>query len=346
MHKVTENKEFFPLTNLQKAYFVGKDKGFEAGGIPTYIYHEFENDFEHDRFEKVLNKTIVNQPMLRAKYENISGQRIVSAEEFGYYHVKNYDFSALSDEEQEIRISEIREEILSSLKNSEEMFVFRTASLNNGKTCIFSGCNLLVADAFSLVFIWLRELKSGYENDTEDEISPLGFSDYVAMKEAEKNTEAYEADKKFWKEKLSEISPAPDIPIKKEGLSEIPEGKRLKAYIEKEKWQSVRKISSKKRVTPTVTVMTAYSMTLGLWSNQESFCINMPVMDRPHNSKQNIDFSNVIGDFTSVRLIDIKNELKSGLNFWEYAENVKSALKTASRHKRYDGTEIIKDIVR
>ncbi len=346
MHKVIENKDFFPLTNLQKAYFVGRDKGFEAGGIPTYIYHEFENDFEHDRFEKVLNKTIENQPMLRAEYNDISGQKIIPAEKFGYYHVEHYDFSALSDEEQEKRISEIREEITASLKNSEKMFVFRTASLNNGKTCIFSGCNLLVADAFSLVFILMRELKSGYENDTEDEISPLSFSDYVSMKEAEKNTEAYEADRNFWREKLSEISPAPDIPIKKEGLSEIPEGKRLKTYIEKEKWQSIRKISSKKRLTPTVTVMTAYSMTLGLWSNQESFCINMPVMDRPHNSRQNIDFSNVIGDFTSVRLIDIKNELKPELNFWEYAENVKSALKASSKHKLYDGTEIMKDIVR
>lgn len=346
MYKVTEDKNFFPLTNLQKAYFVGKDEGFEAGGIPTYIYYEFENDFEHDKFEKVLNKTIINQPMLRAKFEDISGQRIASAEEFGYYYVKNYDFSTLSNDEQDRKISDVRKEILSSIKKSEEMFIFRTASLNSGKTCIFCCCNLLVADAFSLVFIWLRELLSGYENDLQDENIPLGFSEYVNMKNNEKNTEAYKEDENFWKERLSEISSAPDIYIKKDGLSEIPEGMRLKAYIEKEKWQSIRKMSLKRRVTPTVTVMTAYAMTLGLWSNQESFCINMPIMDRPHNAKQNIDFSNVIGDFTSVRLIDIKNELKPELNFWEYAENVKSALKIASKHKRYDGTEIMKDLSR
>ncbi|MDE6426713.1 MAG: amino acid adenylation domain-containing protein [Ruminococcus sp.] len=348
MHYIIEKNSHFPMTNLQKAYYIGQNSGFEAGGTQTYVYHEFENSFTHEKFEKAFNRLIDCQPMLRAVFRNVSEQEIISVEDYGIYRVKNYDFSCCSNSEQEEKIKEIRSEILDLIRSGKELFVFRTAELNSGKLLIFSGCNLLVADAFSLCFVMLKELKEEYEHSGKNitENCPLSFSDYVNMKEQEKQTETYKKDKEFWLERIAEIPPAPDINIRTEKLKNKAVGKRLKYVLDKNILQRIRINSKKHRMTPTVAVMSAYAMVLGMWSNQESFSLNVPVMDRPFNPAKNIDFSNVIGDFTSVRIISVQNRIFSGMNFWNYSENVKSAVRTASRHKTYDGTEIIREIAK
>lgn len=60
------NIKNLPLTNVQRAYLVGRTSSFELGGCSTHVYYEFFNDLDIAKFDEAMNNIIAEQEMLRA----------------------------------------------------------------------------------------------------------------------------------------------------------------------------------------------------------------------------------------------------------------------------------------
>ena len=69
----------------------------------------------------------------------------------------------------------------------------------------------LIMDAFSVIML-ARELRDTYDGNVCDEKLELSFRDYVL--ETEKMQDEYEADKKFWMEKVDDFPSAPAFQFK------------------------------------------------------------------------------------------------------------------------------------
>lgn len=60
-------KQPFPLTDVQYAYWVGRDEEQYLGGIDCHAYLEFDGEnIEPERLEKAWNVLQYHHPMLRA----------------------------------------------------------------------------------------------------------------------------------------------------------------------------------------------------------------------------------------------------------------------------------------
>ena len=63
--------EPFALSEVQQAYWVGRTKDFEGGGVGTHVYLELLfSSLDVSRLEKAWNRLIEHQPMLRVVFEN------------------------------------------------------------------------------------------------------------------------------------------------------------------------------------------------------------------------------------------------------------------------------------
>lgn len=346
MNKIVSNSKKFSLTNIQKAYYMGRNPNFELGGVPTYVYYEFESNLKHKDFERSLNNLVANQPMLRASIDSLQEQTIIDVEDYPYSTVPFYDLTGLTPQEQRERILEVREEFQQKILSKEYTFMFSLAQLTDSTSYIFCYADMLIADAFSLGIL-LDELKKGC--DVNDTVTTLqdDFSKYVELKESQKSSKRYATDKEYWLNRVDEIPPAPNVPTKSVGIECIPTTKRLSCRLDPKVWERIKEVSKVKDVPPTTAILTAYAMVLGFWSNQDNFTINMPISDRPVSRKgKGLDLTKVIGDFTSVMLIELEHLNSYNNDFWNYAESVKNSILRSFKHRMFDGTEIIREVAK
>lgn len=71
-------KQPFPLTDVQYAYWVGRDEEQGLGGIDCHAYLEFDGgNIDPERLEKAWNVLQYHHPMLRACFLEDGTQKIL-----------------------------------------------------------------------------------------------------------------------------------------------------------------------------------------------------------------------------------------------------------------------------
>ncbi|APM38907.1 AMP-binding protein [Clostridium kluyveri] len=330
----------FPLSEVQSAYFTGRNSGFEMGGVSTHIYYEIETKLDIDKFNQSLNKVIKHQPMLRAIILESGQQKIL--ESVPKYNIKVEDISELNYDSQQERILEERDRMSHYIFKTDiwPLFEFKAFKTNINKYYMLIGFDLLISDGTSMRIL-VKEIIENYDCFHKGyQKLKFNFRDYVTACEEFKISKVYENDKKYWMEKLKDFPQAPKLPLKQEP-SEVasPHFKRQNKIISKNIWENIKKKAKENNITPSVLLCTAYAQILGHWSNEPHHAINVTVFTRyPFHE----DVNKIIGDFTSVMLLDV--DLKTGTSFWEKASEVQSSMMEALEHRHYDGINFIRDI--
>jgi pyochelin synthetase len=74
-----ERHQPFPLTDIQHAYWVGRNPAAELGGVSTHFYFELERDgLDPQRLTRSLRRVIERHDMLRAIVQPDGRQRILA----------------------------------------------------------------------------------------------------------------------------------------------------------------------------------------------------------------------------------------------------------------------------
>lgn len=332
----------FELTDIQMAYLVGRNTALQSGGVSTHMYTEVKTDLNLKKFKVALNKTILRHGMLRAIILKTGKQKIL--ESVPEYEIGIRDISNLTQLDQQQEIIEKRKQLSSHVFETEQwpLFNFEAFYLGNGKSYLFVEFDQLIADGTSIQIITRDILDFYYHPDTPIHNSKISFRDYMKTYSVMKSQNKYEEDKKYWQNKVLTFPDAPMLPLKRHGLEEKNwKFDRLSMVFSKAEYEKIKEFAINHKTTASVVLCAAYSKVLSIWSNQDSIALNLTLFNRyPFHE----DVEKLVGDFTSVLLLDI--DCSKSQNYGELCLSIQEKLAEIMEHKLYEGTQVIRDIAR
>lgn len=318
----------FPLSPVQSSYLFGRGDLYSYGNVSCHIYQEFAYDeLDVEKVQKVWNYLINKHDMLRAVIHQENYQEIL--EKVPEYNVKKSE-----------RIA-IRKELENKIYPLEEWPMFDIGiSKDKGKSILHFSMDFLIAD-WSSIWLLLTEFEDMYFDDfCNDEISSLSFKDYRIYEERKKESLEYEDAKKYWKEKVVGIKPAPTLPLKSIKEDEIPKFKRMSMTLNKNNWGKFEEIAQQKGITSTAAVLAVYSEVLKKWSANKEFSLNLTLFNKKQIGK---NINNLIGDFTNTSIIPVESE---ELSFKDLASGFSKEIFNNLDHSSYSGVEVLRDLAK
>ena len=297
----------FPLTEVQMAYWAGRNSQLGLGSISTHIYQEVEiENLDLRRFSEAFNKVIRRHHMLRAVITSDGRQRIL--ENVPVYEIKTHNLKGTSEEEKRLRLEAVRQELSHQvLKDSDwPLFDVQASILDDELTRLHISFDLLIADAWSFQIL-LREIAYFYANpEGELQNMDISFRDYVIAYEKLLAQPIYAKAKEYWERRLDSIPPGPQLPIcKNPNDIKHPQFKRWKYVMNEQQWKKLTNRLKGKNITKTVLLIACFSEILSLWSKKACFTLNLTIFNRFNFHPQ---INDIVGDFTTISLLEVNNK--------------------------------------
>jgi amino acid adenylation domain-containing protein len=334
--------EPFPLTDIQMAYLMGRDEKFEMGGISTHMYMEVETELDMNRFNRAINKLIERHPMLRAIVLPTGQQQIL--ESVPEYKIQVQSLVGMNVEERQTRLEQDRQRMSHHIFRTDQwpLFEIKAYQVENNKTRLHIGLDMLIADAGSMQIIPGEILQYYQEMDAKLPELKFTFRDYMMAYTAFKTSQKYLKDKEYWMSKIEDFPNAPALPMKTDPARVTkPHFNRLRKTVDRQKWERLKKKAREYKITPSALLCAAYAQVLSFWSNQQRLALNLTVFSRyPFHE----DVGAIIGDFTSVLLLDLA--IETSTFSWQSAADVQTKFMDALEHRHYDGVQLIRELSR
>lgn len=304
IHDAANAHQPFGLTDVQRAYLIGREAAFELGGVTTHVYRE-------DRFVRLdvewlshcLNQLVQRHPALRTVYSLEGSQRVLA--EAPPLQIAVQDLRHKPAEHQQAALLHWREELEQQIfdVSAFPLFEFRVTQYENHCLLHFS-FDALIMDALSMR-IFMRELGELYRYP-QQALPPLSisFRDYQLAYEQLKTTERYQEDRQYWLQRLPElpVGPALATACRPSSIS-TPSFARQSFNLEAEVWQALQAKIRQAKISPTVPFLALYGQVLARWSANDHFLINLTLFQREdlHPETQNL-----LGDFTVLSLFEFQ----------------------------------------
>lgn len=289
----------FPMTDVQQAYWIGRQHGFALGASSSQFFIEFKvRELDVVRFNQAMDKLIERHDMLRAVVQNHQQQVLINVPSFD---LKCHLFDDLNNPEADA----IRNKLSHQVNNPEFWPLFSIeAILNQSQEArLFINLDNMMLDGLSMK-IFLSELETIYHNPTSKlpELN-VTFRDYVNWKNTHKDSDlsVIEQGKAYWHSQLATLPPAPNLPIQSDPAKlHKPKFIRAETRLMPEEWAALKEIATRHQVTPSVILMCAYASTLSAWSDNKAVTLNLTLFDRKAVHPQ---INHVMGDFTTLLLL-------------------------------------------
>ncbi|WP_054741831.1 non-ribosomal peptide synthetase [Cellulosilyticum ruminicola] len=330
----------FPMTEIQKAYWIGRKGIYDLGEVSTHYYFEIENEgFNITKFNRALDAFLRSHDMMHAVTLE-DGENQIVLEEVPPYALMQYDLENLSDEEANEKIKAIREELTHRVFKPEEwpLFDIRVTKLSEDRTRLHLCFDNIIFDGYS-IFFFFNEVNRMYEENQYEVKEPvITFRDYILAVEKLKESAAFKEDKKYWMDRLYTLPPAPELTIQEAQQHTF---KHLEHRMSKDKWEKLQKYLSLKGITPSVFLITAYGEILATWSRRQKFTLNLTRFNRMalHPS-----INEVVGDFTSLTLLEMDMQSGNNCTFLERCKAIQKQLLSDLQHPLFCGVQMQREL--
>ena len=331
--------EPFPLTDVQMAYWIGRQGAYNLGNVSTHCYFEFDSmDINVNKLQKALNDIIEYNPALRTIILN-SGEQVI-LKEVPYYLLNINDLSTLDDNAKENILLQMRESLSHRIIDLSNFptFDFKVTKITKTLFRIFIGIDNAILDGWSM-FEFLKEIKLKYDGDFSSETIEPTFRDYVLYKKQEDRFH-YERDKDYWINRLDSFPIMPRLSImKNDGNNSEQRFKRKEARIKRDDWIEIKRLATEVEVTPTTILLSLFSTILCKYSNSNNFVVNVTQF-----IKEDIhpEIHKIMGDFTQLCLLEIK--LDKSKTILENAKEIQEQLLSDMMHSSYSSIEFLRDL--
>lgn len=316
----------FPLTPVQSAYVLGRSDSYSLGGVSCHIYQEFIYEkLDVNRVEKIWNKIINKNPMLRAVVNPNSTQKVI--EKTPRYRVMEGKRKTLRNK------LENKHYILGEWP----MFDIGISQERKYSVLHFS-MDFLIADWLS---IWnlLKEFEDMYFNCEDIQImdnSKYTYADYIKSIQIKSRSNKYFKDKEFWKNHKNEIKAAPHLPLLEE-KSDTDDFIRHSLLLRREDWEFFNKTSRENGLTPTAAILSIYNETLKRFSINKDFSIILTTFNLEERKK----FGNIVGDFTNTSIISTTS---TNCPFKDATQSINKQIFRNLDYSSYSGVEVLRDL--
>lgn len=333
--------EPFPLTDMQHAYWVGRNTPTGASAVAAHAYEELEcEQLDVARLQLALRGVIRRHPMLRAVMTPDGTQRILPT--VPDYVIGVNDFSDLPPAEVEAKIAEIRQMKSHDVRDCETwpLFDVSVSKLGGGLSRLHISFDLLIIDSWSITVFW-QELEARYlDPDHEPDPVPVTFRDYVLAERSLESSPAFARARDYWVARAAEFPEAPALPLScpPDKLTEI-RFVRREARIGAAVWNRLKRRASECGLTPSALLCAAYADNLSAWTESPRFCLNLPAFNRVAVHEE---IGEVIGDFTSVLLLEV--DCGADVPFRQRAQGVQQRMWDDVAAVQFSGVRLLRAI--
>lgn len=332
--------EIYPMTDLQQAFFIGRQTDVELGNCASHSYAEIRcQHYDGEKFRQVLDTLIHRHDLLRCYFDEFGNHHIMPSLT---YDIPLHDFSKEEKEGQQQKIQEVRNRMENMILDYTKAPLARVevSLMGNGEALIHFYMDALIADGWSheLLLYEADQLYSGEQR----ELSPLAFhyGDFVEYTERVKETEKYKKAREFWLSKIPQLPENPMLPVKKKTFQgkEIASEQRRKV-IRWDIWRKIEAAANAMGLSAFVVSFTAFCKVIARYSKNQRFVINLPVSNRPNVHP---DMNRMVGVCSNFFLFDYEN--LAGETLFDTAKRVQKQMWALKENDSFNGNEIIREI--
>ncbi|WP_308506855.1 non-ribosomal peptide synthetase [Pseudoduganella ginsengisoli] len=336
--------DWFEMTEIQKAYLLGRLASFEIGNVANHIYYEFAFDeIDHARLQRALDTLIAREPVLRTEFSfQRMQQRIVPLEQFGGHRIAHNDHAgSLADDG---ALEAVRQRLSHVVYDPERapLFTFETSRFSD-RACLHISMDLILLDAESRRRL-LGQLDQLYRMPAQalaQAPAVTSFKHYQAAYQALRLSPWYQRDRAYWQERVQEMPLRPELPLRvAPGAIERPVFADHTLYVEPVTWRKFKEQAARYGVSPSAALLSLYGEVIGFHAGSAEFIMTMTVFNRYPMFD---DVEQIMGDFTSTNLFHFKSFGKDALQTIERSHQL---MWDNIAHGLYTGLEVQRDLVK
>ncbi|MEM7715740.1 MAG: amino acid adenylation domain-containing protein, partial [Cyanobacteria bacterium P01_A01_bin.68] len=347
---LNQRYEPFPLTDIQQAYWIGRNQAFELGNVSTHGYREIETvGLSVEQVEKALQKLINRHDMLRLIVESDGKQRILRS--VPPYEIKTWDLRGLSEEEIDKELINLRDKLSHQVLSTDEYPLFDIQAVllsdEDNRIRFLISFDVLMGDAWSLQTLALELVMLIQQPDIQKlnkYLPPLeiSFRDYVLAEKEFRNSDKYQQSLKYWQNRLPTLPTSPQLPLQKNPSAiETPRFIRRTHRLNPELWKKIKQRATQNNITPSGLLLAAFAEIITFWSNSPQFTLNLTLFNRlPLHPQVN----QLVGDFTSSTLLEINNSAKD--TFATRSKIIQAQLWSDLDNRYVSGVEVLRQLAR
>ncbi len=331
--------EPYPLTDLQEAYWIGRQDVVELGGVSTHRYLEIDcDDVDIGLLGKCWRRLIDRHDVLRTVISRDGCQRVLP--DVPRYSIAEYRLDHLADAVKRHRLAAIRRRLSHQVlpANKWPLFEICASRLGGGNTRIHISLDRLIVDAASQSRLFNEWSQLYNEPDTKCAPVTSSFRDFVIADSRRKKTDSYRRDRQYWLSQLPSLHPAPTLPlVRNPNTAKKPYFTSLRMTLDADHWQRLKHDAERHDIRPTAVLLTAFAAILDLYANA-AFTLNVTIRNPLARSKT---FAAVIGDVTSTMLLPV--DLSNDADFACAASTIEHDLKEKLTYSSFNGVEVIRE---
>jgi yersiniabactin nonribosomal peptide synthetase len=335
----------FELTDIQRAYFMGRQDGMPLGGNGCHAYLELHgSNVDPQRLQTAWRMLFDAHPMLRARFTEDSKQYVSPQPATCATELIIHDLSAFEPKDADEHFLAIREKLSHRRLDvtAGQTCGLALALLPGGKTRVSFDIDLLVCDVQSFQIL-LRDLAIAYADGTEPAADPeWDFASYIAY-EADKATadsDGHKQDALYWRERIADIPQGPQLPtvIKPDSVFR-PRYANYAHQINSATYASLKAHAAVRGETVAMVLLAAYAQILAAWSENPRFLVNMPIFARDTSIP---GIEDVVTDFSDILLLEV--DFSFPTTFEERLEQISTRFLADMEHRSYSGMAIQRDV--
>jgi len=332
-----ERYQPFPLTEVQQAYWLGRNAMFELGNVATHGYMEIDcENLDIERLSKAWQHVIDRHDMLRAIILRDGQQKVLEA--VPPYEIEVLDLRGYSLQEKEKTLARIRktrsEEILAT--DRWPLFKISITRLEEGQDRLHWSLDALIADAWSTIIFSQQWLQLYYAPQTKLPQLDITFRDYVMAELRLQENPEYQRSQQYWFNRLESLPPAPELPLVQQPATlKQPQFKSYTKKLLPREWEQLKARSKAAHLTVSGVLLAAFADLLGYWSKSSAFTINLTLFNRWTLHPQ---VNQLVGDFTSLTLLEVNQA--DAVPFRERAQRIQKQLWQDLDHRYVSGVEV------
>ncbi|WP_150468583.1 condensation domain-containing protein, partial [Francisella sp. SYW-9] len=332
----------FEMTDIQKAYLLGRQSQFEIGNVTNHIYSEYvySDKLNVERLNFAINNIIVSFLEMRTVFdEQRLTQKYLKIENIDYYNVSVIEYD-----------SNYNSEILNQIRSKKSHKVYDVGiyplfdffiSRFKDKDVLHISIDLILLDAQSRVKL-MEYINLIYQDQSYKlpnyEICFKDYQDYVSNL---KNSLWYKKDKLYWDKKVTTLPLRPDLSLNVDPTTvENPKFNINERYIDKQIWSRFKDKCANNAISPSAALLSLYGYIISRYSQSSDFLITLTVFNRINIHKE---VNDIWGDFTSTNLFGYQDKY---INIYQKFKNIHDDLWSDLDHKLYTGLEVQRDLTR
>ncbi|NEO73075.1 non-ribosomal peptide synthetase, partial [Moorena sp. SIO3H5] len=333
----------FPLTDIQQAYWLGRNSAFDLGNIATHVYLEIDcESLDIDQLSQAWQRVINHHDMLRMVILPNGEQQVL--EQVPLYHIEVLDLRGQSEQTISTQLEAIRHQMSHEILPAGEwpLFRVRVTHLADQRYRLHSSFDAIVADAWSMSMFWQQWLQLYQNLESSLPQLDLTFRDYVLAELSLKDTPQYRRSQQYWWNRLETLPPAPELPLVQQTATlDQPEFNCYQAELSAPDWQQLKARAKQANLTPSGILLAAFADLLAYWSKSSKFTINLTLFNRLPLHPQ---INDLVGDFTSLTLLEVNHA--DAVPFAQRAQRLQGQLWQDLDHRYVGGVEVQRELRR